>query len=200
MFKNIKNKIIYVVGFSMLSLNAVCEEISYNYIQGSYMSISVNPDEEDFNGDGFGLSGSFGISNNLALTVGYSEINFDRIFGVDFDRTELALGFIAHMKASSEADLFVGLEGFSRVAKASNGFTTFKQDDFGNKISAGIRNKILKNLELNISVVRSDVFDHSIVSFVLGAQLYANKKYSLGAYLSSSDEEEIVSFNFRVDL
>lgn len=161
---------IYMVAVLMLALssNAFSKEISYDYIQGTYSSITDSSLGVDVDGNGFAASGSFSISPNIAITALYGTVSFDRILGIDVDATELDFGITAHTSIAPSTDIFGNFSIVNGEVKVSDGFTTISDDDTGNSITIGLRHMPTDKTEINVGFSRVDIFDDTSNIFGFG--------------------------------
>ncbi len=68
-----------------------------------------------FDGDGFGIGGSFEVGESWFVGVGYSTIGFD--FGIDLDQISVGGGY--HAGLSDRTDFFATLSYLSVEVSAS---------------------------------------------------------------------------------
>jgi len=201
MFGISKNKCLLAVAMLAISSTALSKEISYDFIQGTYSSISITDSSlPDIDGNGFSVSGSFSISPNLAINAGYESTSFDRVLGIDLDATALTFGITAHTAVAPGTDVFGSFSMLNSDVEASNGFTTISDDDTGNIISIGLRHMLSETVELVIGASRTDIFDATSNIFGLGARFYANDTFSLGVGYSAGDDTDSILLNARIDI
>lgn len=192
----------YIAAISILALssNALSKEISYDYVQGTYLSLTDSGLGFDVDADGFDAGGSFSISPNIAFTVSFGTINFDRFLGIDVDATELDFGITAHKSIAPGTDIIGNFSVVNVELEASDGFTTITDDDTGNAITIGVRHMATENTEINASLVRVDIFDDSANTFGFGARFYTNEKFSIGVGYSTGDDVDSLSLSARINL
>lgn len=182
--------------------SVVSKEISYDFVQGTYSSISdssipgVNVDA-----DGLAVSGAFSVSPNVAITAEYGTISYDRVLGADVDFTELKFGFTAHTSITPETDVFGNFSVLKVDADIDNGTTTTSNDDTGNAITIGLRHLINYEVELDVSFSREDIYDDTDNTFAFGARFYANERFSIGVgYETSNEDVDAILLNARIDV
>ena len=196
-----KNKYLLAVAMVAFSSAALSKEISYDFIQGTYSSISITDSSlPDIDGNGFSVSGSFSVSPNLAINAGYEAASFDRVLGIDMDATALTFGITAHTAVAPGTDVFGSFSVLNADVEASDGFTTISDDDIGNIIGIGLRHMLSEAVELAIGVSRTDVFDDTSNTFGFGARFYANDTFSVGVGYSTGDDTDTILLNARVDI
>lgn len=185
------------VGIGMLSQHAAAKEISYSYVQGSYISASAN----DLDSKGFGIAGSFSIAPNIALTASASKERLDVPSNIDVDVNNLAIGVTVHTSVAPKTDLFGNFSVINVEGVASNGVVSLGVDDTGNNISIGARHLVADSVELDLAVTRTDVFDRAFNAMSAGARLYVNDRASLGlSYVKGEEDENTLFVSARIDL
>ncbi len=184
------------------SSNAISREISYDYIQGSYLSTTADLGSAfgDVDGDGVGISGSFSVSPKIALTASYGAISYDRLLGVDIDTTALTFGVMAHSSIAERTDIIGGFSLLMGDIELSNGFTTISDDDTGNIISFGFRHMATDVVEFGVSFSRVDIFDDTSNTFEFGARFYTNEKLSFGIAYATGDDVDSLLLNLRIGI
>ncbi len=198
LMKLVKKYLLAIVIF-VVSPYAVAREISYDYIQGTYTSTSIDLGGSfgDLDGAGFGMSGSISISPNIAFIVGFSATEFDELLGIGIDTTELSLGISSHKSMSAKTDVFLSLAMFFADIETDNGFS---DDDTGNVIGFGFRHLIVNDVELSISLSRVDVFDDTSNTFGIDVSFFSNDGLSFGVGYATGDDVDTLLFNIRIDI
>lgn len=186
----------------VVSPHVVAKEISYDYIQGTYVSTTIDGGEllASIEGRGFAMSGSISISQNVAFIAGFRATEFDRFFGIEFDTTELTLGLSSHKSIAPKTDVFFTLAMFVADVEISNEFDTYSEDDTGNVIRLGFRHLVTNEIELNMSLSRVDVFDDKSNSFELGVVFLSNDDLSFGVGYETGDDVDTLLLNIRIDI
>lgn len=184
------------------STNAISREISYDYIQGTYASstIDTGTTSGDIDANGFGVSGSFSITPNVAFTAGFGATSFDRFLGIDIDTTELTFGVTAHTSIAPGTDISGNFSVLMADIEVSDGFFTASDDDTGNIISVVLRHMVTDAVELNVGFSRVDVFDDTSNTFGFGARFYTNEKFSFGIGYTTGDDVDTLLLNARIDI
>ncbi len=194
----------YMLATVILTTSSIsmAKEISYNYIQGAYISSTVDTDTTagDLDSNGVILSGSFSVSSAIAITTGYTTASFDKFFGLDIDTTILAFGVTAHASISPNADIFGNFSVLSGNIELSDGFNSLDDDDTGNRFGVGLRYSASNNTELELEFSRTDIFDEANNSFSAGVIFYTSNKFSLGASYATSDDSDSLFLKARFDI
>ncbi len=165
-----------------LTVPALAEQPSYNYIQGGYQRIDVDGGPvADFDGDGFGLGGSFEIGENWHVNAGYSTVDFG--FGVDLNQANVGFGF--HTGISENTSFFADLSWLRAEADAG-GLGSASDDGYG--IAIGLRSNLTDNFELAGHLAYADLGDGADGTSVGAAAWYNfNKSFAIGLF---ADVEE----------
>jgi len=184
-----------------LSSNVISREISYDYIQGAYSSVTDSSlPNGDVDGDGLGVSGSLGITENLAIAVGYEATSFDRYQGIDFDTSVFTLGVTLHAPIAVGTDVVANFSAIKAKVEATDGVTTFDDSDTGVAAGIGLRHLVTNSIEVDVGFSYTDVFDDSFNTFGLGARFYANEKLSFGIGYATGDDVDALLLNVRLDI
>ena len=196
-----KQKCLLATTILVMSSSALSKEISYNYLQGTFSSITDSSlPSQDVDANDYKASGSFSISRNMALTAGFGVTDFDRVQGIDIEATAITFGITGHTSVASRTDIYGNFSILLEDIKVSDGFTTLKDDDTGNVISFGLRHMASDTVELELIFSRVDVFDDATNTFGLGARFYANDKLSIGVGYSTADDVDALILNARIDI
>jgi len=192
MFSHTAQRSLLMAVILVASSNAISREISYDYIQGTYSSVTDSSFSNDIDGDRFGVSGSLGVTQNLALTAGFNATSFDH----DIDTSQFVLGVTLH------APIAVGTEvvGNLSVLKAESEGTNFDDNDTGAIVGIGIRHLVTNSVELDAGISYTDVFDDNFTTFGFGARFYANDKISFGIGYAAEDDVDAILLNARLDI
>ncbi len=183
-----------------LSTNVFSNEISYDYIQGTYHSISDDSLGVDIDADGFSFGGSFSISDNLALTAGFGAASYDRVAGIDIDTSDFSFGMTFHQSVASGTDVYGNFSIVNAEYELDDGTTRISDDDMGNVIAIGVRHMASEKIEIGANISRTDVFSDTSNSFGVGAIFFINDKVAFGVGYSSGDDVDALSLGLRANL
>jgi hypothetical protein len=193
----------YILALAILTASTVSisQEISYDYIQATYASVTIDTETTagDLDGNGVGFSGLFSVAPSVAINVGYGTTNYDELLGIDIDTTSLTFGLTAHTSISSGTDVLGSFTVIKGNMEASNGINNIDDDDTGNIISVGLRHLVTDTFELEVEFSRTDIFDDTSNEFFIGGRLYASDKFSLAAGYAKGDDVDALLLNTRVD-
>jgi len=174
------------------SSNAISREISYDYIQGTYSSVTDSSFPNDIDGDRFGVSGSLGVTQNLALTAGFNATSFDN----DIDTSQFALGITLHAPIAVGTEVVGNLSALKAKIEGSN----FDDNDTGFIVGIGLRHLVTNSVELDAGISYTDVYDDNFTTFGFGARFYANDKISFGIGYATEDDVDALLLNIRLNL
>jgi hypothetical protein len=116
------------------------DDISYNYIQGSWAHTEIDNDLVDVDGDGFGIAGSLEVAPNWHIFASYGSYDLD--FNVDQDVTTVGGGY--HTPLAPGMDLVLNL-AYINVDSGGPGYSL---DDDGLGMSLGLRMKLAPRWEV----------------------------------------------------
>lgn len=163
------------------------EDMSYSYIQASY--VDTNLDNPDVDGDGFAASGSVEISEHFFIGAGLANQEFD--FNVDLNQWSVGLG--GHMPLADNLDL-VGTLSYVD-AELETGFGDIDDDGYG--ATVGLRAALTPEIELEGGISYVDLDDAGDdTTFNLGARYYFTPEFAVGAGVSTGDD--VTSWNVGV--
>lgn len=167
-----------------LPLASHAEDMSYSFVDLGYVETDIDGVGPSL--DGFGVRGSIGFAEHY---FAFAEYSSQSVSGVDLDQTTVGLG--GHYGLSDSLDL-VGRAGWFK-ADVSGGGTSI--DDDGYLLSAGLRGKIGESVELEGSVIYTDLGgsggDDTAVA--VGGRYFFTKNFAVGAeYQQGSDASTIL--------
>ena len=192
-----------VLGGSFLLLiasSSQARDISYDYVQGSYGSLTDSTLSVDLDADVFSFGGSFSLSPNVAAVVGFSAADYDRVLGIDLSSSSFSFGIVGHQSIAPATDVYAGFAIVLADGEASDGFDTYSDDDTGNTITLGLRHMASETAELGLSFSRADVFDDTANMIGFNLLLHTDEKLSFGVGFSTGDDVDVLSFSVRINL
>ena len=184
-----------------LSSSVISREISYDFIQGTYSSVTDSSlPGSDVDGDGLGISGSLGITQNLALTAGFNATSFDSYQGIDIDTSEFVLGITLHAPIAVGTDVVANFSALKAKVEVTGDARSFDENDTGIVAGIGLRHLATKSIEVDVGFSYTDVFDDGFCTFGLGARFYANEKISFGIGYAAGDDVDTLLLNARFNI
>ncbi|HEX4871155.1 MAG TPA: hypothetical protein VFV27_02475 [Nevskiaceae bacterium] len=168
-----------------------------SYLDGYFVpSAKIEVDIPGFgsgeaDGDGFGVKGAFGFSDQLSFTAEYQGVEFDDGAG-DLDQIRLGLGFGAGIHGT-------GLYGVGEFVQFDDG----SDDENGFGIHGGYGGTLAEGVRLHGQVGYLDVGDVDGVEFLVGGAFNLNPSLGLFADYRASTLEgdggaEVDFKDFRV--
>lgn len=188
-----KSRMALAFMMAFLSSNSYSYDFSYNFVQFSLGSSETDVENVDIDGDSFGLSGSFEVSENAYFVVGYTSSDFD--FDIDQEIIGAGVGF--HTDSGEKTDLIGEIVVVNaEIEQPQLG----SDDDSGLGLMFGVRHSLNNNIEVNANISYVDLFDDDSTGFGLGGRFYANESFSLGLGYSTSDDTDGFSISFRFSI
>ncbi len=187
--------------FMLLPSIVTSRELRYDFIQGTYSSVTDSSlPGSDVDGDGLGVSGSLGITQNLALTAGFNATSFDSYQGIDIDTSEFVLGVTLHAPIAVGTDVVANFSALKAKVEVSDGVRSYDDNDTGVVAGIGLRHLATNSIEVDVGFSYTDVFDDGFSTFGLGVRFYANEKISFGIGYATGDDVDALLLNARFDI
>ncbi|MDH4259389.1 MAG: porin [Gammaproteobacteria bacterium] len=167
-----------------LPLASHAEDMSYSFVDLGYVETEI--DGVGPSADGFALRGSVGFAENY---FAFAEYSSQSVSGVDLDITTVGLG--GHYGLADNIDL-VGRAGWFKVKASTTGASA---DDDGYLLSAGLRGKVGESVELDGSVIYTDVGGSGgdDTAIAVGGRYFFTKNFAVGAeYQHGSDTSTVL--------
>lgn len=168
------------VTLALLTIPAFAGDLRYTYVEAYYQDIEL--DDFDVDGDGFAIRGSFALTDDWFMIVGYQAADFD--FGVDFDHAYLGAGY--RTPINDRVDLF-GTVSYLTADVSADGFNSIDEDGFG--LAVGVRGLVTDELELAGSIGYSDLGDGVDGTAISVGALYSfSDMFALGLEIELDDD------------
>lgn len=181
-----------LLGLLFVSSHSAASDLNYSYVELAYLKSDSDVLGNDVDGDGFGIAVSHDISENLAISFSFQDEDYD----FQFDGQAISFGVDYHTPFSKQGDIVLGI---SIVDAEVSQPTLGSDDDTGNIIEIGIRNRINDTTDLQFFLSRADVFDDTSSSFGFGLNLVAVEAIQLTFGYSSGDDTDVIAFGVRVN-
>jgi hypothetical protein len=158
---------------------AVAEDFNYSLLQINYGTVDFARSEIDC--DGFGLNGSWGMTDRLHVTGGYMTADF---FEYIADATEWTLGLGYNVPVSDRVDIVASASYINVDIEALPGQCTdcrigFQDDGYG--LSVGTRVAVFNKFEINADVSFVDLkYKGDEMAFGAGAMYNWTNRFSVG--------------------
>ena len=168
------------VTLALLAVPAFAGDLRYTYVEAYYQDIEL--DDFDVDGDGFAIRGSFALTDDWFMIVGYQAADFD--FGADFDHAYLGAGY--RTPINDRVDLF-GTVSYLTADVSADGFNSIDEDGFG--LAVGVRGLVTGELELAGSLGYSDLGDGVDGTAISAGALYSfSDVFALGLEIELDDD------------
>lgn len=180
------------VVFSLLAMSsmAFADGFSYSYLQASYGTVDI--DNVSVDGDGLGLSGSFGITDNLNIVGGYQTADFDSLADAD----EWSIGLGVHAPITDIMDVTASVS-YIDVEFDALGVPVAEDDGFG--LDVGIRANLTSLIEVNAGISYVDLSTGSSDTGFNGGVLFNfTDMFSLGLRGDWDDDVSVYSLSGRI--
>ena len=168
-------------------------DLNYNFVQAGYQKVDIDDASED--ADGFVVSGSFEVGENVFISAGYSQLEWDE-FGISAELDTLSIGVGYHVGISDTVDFYGALSAIRADASVS-GFGSVDDDGFGATI--GLRGMVGDNVELTGSLGYSDIGDFGDGTVIGGGVLYNfTENFSVGLFVEFDEDATGYGGGFRL--
>ena len=181
-----------LVVFSLMAMSglAFADGFSYTYAQASYGTVDIDTVAVD--GDGLGLNGSFGITDNLNIVGGWQTADFDSIADAD----EWSLGLGVHTPVTELMDVTASVS-YVDVEFDVLGFPVAEDDGF--ELKVGLRANVTSLIEVNAGVSYIDLSNAGDDTGFEGGVLFNfTDMFSLGLSGEWDDDVSTYSLSGRV--
>ncbi len=181
-----------IVVFSLMAMSglAFADGFSYTYAQASYGTVDI--DTVALDGDGLGLNGSFGITDNLNIVGGWQTADFDSIADAD----EWSLGLGVHTPVTELMDVTASVS-YVDVEFDVLGLPVAEDDGF--ELKVGLRANLTPLIEVNAGVSYVDLSNSGDNTGFGGGVLFnITDMFSLGLSGEWDDDVSTYSLSGRV--
>ena len=188
---------IALAAFLGLSSGAfAANDLSYTYIEGSYLDIDV--DDADADGDGFGIAGSVALTELFLVFGSFASAELDGPMGfdVDFDTWEFGAGVNYPLGNNLDA---VGRLSYLNVEVDVPGLGNADDDGFG--LYGGLRGRLAAPVELEGGIAYADLDEAGDdTSLVLAGRYYFTDQWAAGLSADIGDDVTVWGLNVRWEM
>ena len=163
-----------IVVFSLMAMSgaAFADGFSYTYVQANYGTVDVDTFAVD--GDGLGLNGSYGITNDLNVVGRVQAADFDTIG----DAKDWSVGLGVHTSITNLMDVTASVSYLDQEFEPPVGPTI---NDDGFELAVGVRANVLGMIEVNAGITYIDLSNAGDDTGFSGSALYNfNDMISIG--------------------
>lgn len=178
--------------FALLTMSglAYADGFNYTFVQASYGTVDI--DNVSVDGDGLGLSGSFGLTDSLNIVAGYETADFDSLADAD----EWSLGLGVHSPITEMMDVTASVS-YIDVEFDALGIPVAEDDGFG--LDIGLRANLTPLIEVNAGISYVDLSDSGDDTGFNGGVLFNfTDMFSLGLSGEWDDDVSVYSLSGRV--
>ncbi len=175
-----------------LSMPALAQDMSYSFVEASYLDTEIDDNNFDVDGDGFGVSGSIELNETFFLQAAYSTQDFD--FSIDYDQVSVGIG--AHFPMAENLDL-VGAISYVD-AEVDTRFGDLDDDGYG--LDLGVRARLAEQFEVEGGINHVDLDDSGDeTSLKLGGRYYLSQELAFGAGVQIGDDVTTWQLGVRLE-
>ena len=179
-----------VVACVVACFSASAQEIQYNY--GELRFVDAEFDDNDVDGDGFQLGGSYRVVEPVFVFANFSQLDLDR----DFEITQWTAGGGYIYNLRDGVDL-VGQLGYTDVElEVPAQFGGQDQSEDGIAIAGGVRGYVHEKVELRGFVNYVDL-DDSDTFVELAGDYFITDRFSAGASLTLGGDVDTITIGVR---
>jgi hypothetical protein len=183
---------VFFTALLALSASATAQEFDYNYLSIGYQQIDIDDGLFNADGDGFGIKGSFEVSESFYLFAGYTAAELESIVDVD----EISAGVGWHTPLSDRMDFLAELS-YESLELSASGFGSAETDGFG--VLAGLRFRASDAVEVNGGVKYEDYGDDGDdTGFGLGVLVGVTDNIEIGLTGEWADDISTYGVNGRM--
>ncbi len=176
-----------IVVFSLMAMSglAFADGFSYTYVQATFGTVDV--DNSSIDGDGLGLNGSFGITDNLNIVGSYQTADFDTLGDAD----EFTVGLGVH---SSITEMFDVVAAVSYVDVSVDPVGGPSAGDDGFDLTVGARFSATSLIEINAGLTYRDLSNSGDDTGIGGGVLF-NLTDSLSLGLAAQWDDDVSEYS-----
>jgi opacity protein-like surface antigen len=169
---------------------AFADGFDYTFVEAGIVNTEIDVGPFDVDGDGFGVTGSYALTESLHLIGGYSDQDYD--FGLDGHVFNVGGGF--NTPLNPDLDFVAQLSYYDVEAASAFG----NADDDGLGIGAGIRARPGTSVELDAGITYVDLDDSDTVLNV-GVRYYFSDTFAIAGGLADDDSGLSWSIGVRAE-
>ena len=181
-----------LVVFSLMTMSslAFADGFNYTYVQATYGRVDI--DNVSVDGDGLGLNGSFGITDDLNIVGGWQTADFDSLAEAD----EWSIGLGVHTSITEMMDVTASV---SYVDLEFDALGVPVAEDDGFALEVGLRANLTPLIEVNAGVSYVDLSTGGDDTGFGGGVLFNfTDMFSLGLSADWADDVSVYSLSGRV--
>jgi|GEM_PF-1339173 len=177
-----------ICAFLFYANHAIAANINYSYVELGYVELEL--DDVDVEGDGYELNASLGLSQSVAVIVGYQDLDLDR----DVEGSEQSLGLLYHKPYSTTGDLVLGLSLLEFELDPPTGETL---DESGNEFILEIRSRSGNASEYTLGFVRREIDGDSDSGYNFGIVTGSPQGFQFVLDYTDTDDSKSILLGLR---
>ncbi len=192
-----------VVFLMLLTPKAYAQDISYNYVQFTYISDTIDFGEsvDEVEGSGIGLTLSLGFSPTFAMRLAVASTSLDSFQGIKVDDSKVTtLGVTAHTSVFDNTNIYAIISALKAEFTVIDGMNTLSDSDIGGEIEAGLRHMFSDIFEIELRASYTSVFGEKQNAHGVDARLYVWNSLSIGLGYDVSDDGHALLLATRMDI
>ena len=155
----------------------------------SYVKAEI--DDTDLEPDGFGLSGSVLVTENIFLMADYNVLS-DDIAGIDLDLDTISAGVGYRYGVSPTTDLFASISYEYADASALG----ISESDNGYSLAVGARSMLTDAFELGGSISYVDI-EEDDTTFTIEGRYYFTDNFAAGVSYGVAEDADLYTVSLR---
>ncbi|HEY1077580.1 MAG TPA: outer membrane beta-barrel protein [Fontimonas sp.] len=182
-----------------LPLTAMAEGLSYNYLEGGYVSSEL--DDENVDGDGYRAKLSVLINEGVYVHGGYAEAETDpNDIGATFTTKSITAGLGLRFSLFDATDLNVEGAWINGKLERDGELVDSDVEDDGYTVGVGVRHLFFPQLEAGLKADYTDVFDDDDFAYTANLLFHVIPHLSIGGSYTIADNADTwtagLRFNF----
>ncbi len=183
--------ILPLVALSSTSFITLAKSPNWNFIEGSYMSAEI--EDTEIEPDGFGISGSFLVGENIILGASYGSIS-EEIFNTDVDLNQGSAHLGYRYGATESTDIF-GTVSYQYIELEAES-ESFDENGYG--LHAGVRSMLTDSFEVVAQVNYIDIDGESETGLGASAYYHFSDNFAIGAGYATADDVDTFTASLRL--
>ena len=167
---------------------------SWDLVELNYVKAEI--DDTDLEPDGFGLTGSVLVTENIFLMADYTALN-ESAFDIDVDLDTITAGVGYRYGISSTTDLY-GTLSYEYAEASIEGL--FAEDlsgsDNGYGVTVGVRSMLTDAFELGGSIAYIDI-DEDDTIFTVEGRYYFTDNFAAGVSYGVAEDADLYTVSLR---
>lgn len=172
---------------------ASASEFNYNYVQIGHVSSTDDSLGVNIDYSAVGISGSFEIDDDFALTASFASGSYDDI---PVDTNDLSAGITFHTAINPDVDIFIN----GSLVQVGLETPIGDDDDSGTGGQAGIRHIVTDDAEFDAYFSQVSIFNETSNAIGFGLRINISKALSLRLGYSTGDNVEGTSVKLRLEI